>query len=164
MQPLKWILVRSLLVKTFLKTLARQLHLKLTKFTRRSGRPIDFFAKFAAGYDFLKHASSYNREVIRRSRLCLLQLAAANVREVFVYGDRDVLEVLCQLTLEIPVKVNILGEHYKTPADLAPQEVSIETSATRPLKVIIASLVNIEERTMHLRAIGVDPRRIILLS
>ncbi|HEV8725744.1 MAG TPA: hypothetical protein VGW77_34445 [Candidatus Binatia bacterium] len=165
MRLLKWVLVRALLIKTFLKTLARQVYLKLTKFTRRSrGAKNDFFGKFAAGYDFLKHVSLYNWEVIQRSRLCLKQLAAENVQEVFVYGERDVTEVLYSLTFEFPVKLNTLGEHYKIYSDLASHELPIETSASRPEKVVIASLVNIEERAMRLREIGVDERRIVFLS
>ena len=160
----KWVWVRALLTKTFLKTLARQLYLKLTKFTRRSSGAIDFFGKFAAGYDFVKSVSMYNWEVIQRSRFCLKQLAADNVQEVFVYGERDVTEVLYNLTFEIPIKVNMLGEHYKTSNDVASHELRIETGATRPRKVIIASLVNIEERTMRLCEMGVDNRRIVLLS
>jgi len=106
----------------------------------------------------------YNWEVIQRSRLCLKQLAADNVQEVFVYGERDVTEVLYNLTFEIPIKLNMLGEHYKTSNDVASHELRIETGAARPLKVIIASLVNIEERTMRLCEMGVDNRRIVLLS
>jgi hypothetical protein len=161
---LKWILVRALLFKTFLRMLARQVYLKLTKFTRRSRGANNFFGKFAAGYDFLKHVSLYNWEVIQRSRFCLKQLAAENVQEVFVYGERDVTEALYSLTFEFPVKLNMLGEHYKMYSDLASHEFPIETSATRPEKVVIASLVNIEERAMRLREIGVNERRIIFLS
>jgi hypothetical protein len=164
MRLLKWVWVRALLTKTFLKTLARQLYLKVTKFTRRSGGANDFFGKFASGYDFLKHVTLYNWEVIRRSRICLEQLAAENVHEVFVYGERDIREMLYNLTFEIPVKVNILGDRYETSNDFASHELLIETSATGPQKVIIASLVNIEERAMRLRAMGVDEGRIVFLS
>lgn len=164
MRLLKWVLVRALLIKTFLKTLARQLYLKLTKFTRRSRGANDFFGKFAAGYEFLKHVSLYNWEVIQRSRLCLKQLAAENVQEVFVYGERDVTEVLSILTFEFPVNLNLLGEHYKISSDLAAHELPIESSANRPEKVVIASLVNSEERALRLREIGVDEKRIIFLS
>lgn len=157
-------IVSVLLFKTFIKTLARQLYLKLTKFTRRSSGPNAFFAKFAAASDFLKHMSRYNWEVIRRSRRCLEQLAAENVKEVFVYGERDVTEVLCNLAFEIPVKVITLGEYYKALTDLAPHEVPIEMGTVGREKIIIGSLVNIEERTRRLRKMGVDDKRIVLLT
>jgi hypothetical protein len=163
MRFLKWVLVRALLIDTFVKTLARQIYLKLTKFTRRSSGANNLFDKFAAAYAFLTHVSLYNWEIIQRSRRCLRQLAAENVREVFVYGERDVAGVLYSLRFEFPVKLNMLGEHYKVHSDLASHELLLESSATRPEKVIIASLVNIEERVMRLRKIGVDERRIIFL-
>jgi hypothetical protein len=47
---------------------------------------------------------------------------------------------------------------------LAPHELSIEACVARPTKVIIASLVNIEERSKHLRSMGMDDKRIVLLS
>jgi len=72
--------------------------------------------------------------------------------------------MLYNLTFEIPVKVNILGDSYETSNDFASHELLIETSATGPQKVIIASLVNIEERAMRLRAMGVDEGRIVFLS
>jgi len=164
MRVLKRTLVSILLLETFVKTLARQLRLKLTKFTRRSGGPNAFCAKFAAAGDFLKHMSRYNWEIIRRSRRCLEQLAAENVKEVFVYGEPDVTEVLCKLTFEIPVKVTTLGEYYKALTDLAPYEVPIEMGTVGREKIIIGSLVNIEERTRRLRKMGVDDKRIVLLA
>jgi hypothetical protein len=164
MQPLKCVLVRLLLTKTFLKTLARQLRLKLTKFTRRSSGPKAFLGKVTAAGDFLRFIVRYNWDVIRRSRRCLKRLAAENVEEVFVYGESDVTEVLCNLTIEIPVKVMRLGDYHKTLGDLAPQELPIEASVARRTKVIIASLVNVEERTRRLRELGVDEKRIVLLS
>jgi hypothetical protein len=81
-----------------------------------------------------------------------------------VYGERDVTEALYSLTFEFPIKLNMLGEHYKMYSDLASHELPIETSATRPEKVVIASLVNIEERAMRLREIGVDETRIVFLN
>jgi hypothetical protein len=164
MRFLRWIVVRALLVRTFVKMLGRQLYLKLTKFNRRSRGTSELLSKFVVGYDFLKHVSVYNWEVVQRSRVCLKHLVAENVQEVFVYGERDVKEVLYNLTFEIPVRLNMLGEHYKSAGDLASHEHRIESSITRPEKVIIASLVNIEERAFRLREMGVDDRRIVLLG
>ena len=104
--------------------------------------------------------SRYNREVIQRSRRCLERLAADNVQEVFIYGERDVTEVLYSLTLEIPVKINKIPEHFGPQGQWI---LSVEMGATDRKKVIIASLVNIEERTRRLRDMGVNDERIVLL-
>jgi hypothetical protein len=164
MRVLKRALVAALLLKTFIRTIARQLHLKLTKLVRRSSGPNAYFRKFAAATDFLINMARYNCEVIRRSRRCLKRLAVENVEEILVYGEQDVTEVLYNLTIEIPVRVRTLGEYYKTSTDLAPYELPIEASVARRTKVIIASLVNIEERSKLLRSMGVDDKRIVLLG
>jgi hypothetical protein len=150
-------------MKTFLKMLARQLRLKLTKFTRRSRGARGFYNKFRAGCGFLKDMSQYNWEVIHRSRRCLKQLAGDNVHEVFVYGERDVTEVLYGLTFEIPVKIKTIWKRYEPHGDLVGDPVPEEISATTREKVLVASLVNIEESVRRLRELGVDDARIVLL-
>jgi hypothetical protein len=160
---MRYSLVSVLLSKTFLKTLSRQLYLKLTKFTRRSNGPKAFFSRLALAADFLKHMARYNWEVIRRSKRCLRNLAADNVQEVFVYGESDVKEVLYDLTFEIPMKIKTIGEDYKFHRNFGRAELPIEMYAASREKVIVASLVNIDERIKRLRAWGVKDERLVLL-
>jgi hypothetical protein len=156
--------VRALLAKTFIKTLTYQFYLKLTKFRRRPRGSRAFGNSLAAGYDFLRDMSYYNWDVIRRSRRCLKQLAAGNVHEVLVYGERDVKEVLYHLTLEIPVRVKALGEDCETCKDLKRNELPIEVNIESREKIIVASLINVDERVRRLRELGVDNERIVLLN
>jgi hypothetical protein len=164
MRAITYAYVRALLIKTFIKTFARQFYLKLTKLTRRSGGARAFGNKVAAGYDFLRDMSYYNWDVIRRSRRCLKQLAADNVHEVLVYGERDVTEVLYDLTFEIPVRVKALGEDYESRRNLGRSELPIEVDTAGREKIIVASLVNVEERVRRLRELRVDNERIVLLN
>jgi hypothetical protein len=156
--------VRVLLLRTFSRTLGRQIYIKLGKFTRRSGGPKSFLRKVAAGYPFVRDMSRYNRDVLRRSRICLNQLVSEQVEEVFVYGERDVREALYNWTFEIPVKVKIIREYWENKEDISSESVPLEVGAARRDKIIVASLVNIEERTRRLRELGVESDRIVLLN
>ena len=158
------VVVGVLLFRTFIKTLTRQLYLKLTKFTRRSTTPKAYGQKLAAGYSFLRDMFYYNLDVIRRSRRCLKLLAAENIKEVFVYGERDVTEVLYDLTFEIPVRMiricNSPNDYQYSKRNTS----SPEINSAGGKKIIIASLVNVEERTRRLREVGIEDRRLVLLS
>jgi hypothetical protein len=160
---LRLALARILLFKTFIKTLARQLYLKLTKLTRRSRGPRAFGKKLTAGYDFLREMCYYNRDVIRRSRRCLKQLTADNVHQVFVYGEKDVREVLYHLAFEFPVELRTIHEGYESSVNSQPKTVPLEMTRVGREKVIVASLVNIEERIRRLRELGVNDERIVRL-
>jgi hypothetical protein len=153
-----------LLFKIFIKTLAGQLYLKLTKFTRRSSGPKSFLRKFVAGYDFVKDMLAYNWGVIRRCRCCVKKLSAENVPAVLVYGEKDIIEVLSALSFEAPVKMRILRECYEFDKKLGGDLVPVEVSAGSPDKIIVASVVNVEGRTRRLRELGVDAERIVLLD
>ena len=149
---------RISLTRTFIKTFARQLYLKLTKFTRRSSGPKSFWRKVVSGCGFVRDMSRYNRDVIRRSRLCLVRLANEEVREVWVYGEKDIKEVLYDWTFEIPIKVKMICDYSDNRED------GLEVCAASRDKIIIASLVNIEERSRRIRELGVKDDRIIFLN
>lgn len=161
---LRWVLVRILLLKTFTKMLARQVYVKLFKFTRRSRGPEAFYRKFAAGFDFLMSMLKYDRKVIECARRCLTRLAAEDVQEALVFGDKGVTEILYDLAFEIPVKLKTVYEHYEADEDLMQNMVPIEMCGGSRQKVIVASLVNIEERVRRLRELGVDNERMIFLN
>ena len=163
MYAVTYVYVRALLTKTFTKTLSHQFYLKLTKFTRRSRGAKAFAKSLAAGYEFLRDMSYYNWDVIRRSRCCLNQLAKENVQEVFAYGESDVREVLYDLTFEIPVKVKMIRDRYDK-ENAARGAVALEAGAASRDKIIVASVVNVQERIRRLRELGVGHERLILLD
>jgi hypothetical protein len=164
MRCVRYAYVELLLFRTFIKTLVWQLYLKLTKFTRRANGPKSFLRKFEAGYAFLKAMSEYDLDIIRRCRRCVKNLTAENVPAVFVYGEKDVMEILFDLSFKTPMKMRILHEHYETDKKFGWEAISLETGASSTEKIIVASLVNTQERTRRLRELGVDNERIILLT
>lgn len=155
--------VAVLLFKSFVKNLVWQLYVKLTKFTRRSTGPKSFLRKFAAACQFLKGMSEYNWEVLKRCRSCMEELSSRNVPLVLVYGDKDVTEVLHALSLATHVKMRILREDYEAQETFKWEEVPVEIGIFGNEKIIVASLINIQERIRRLRELGVDCDRLVLL-
>jgi hypothetical protein len=156
--------VRALLAKTFLKTLAHQFYLKLTKFTRRSSGPRSFLWKFAAGCEFLSGMSEYNLDVIKRCRACLRSLTAANFSAVLVYGEKDIVDFLRVLSFQSSVELRLLREVYEPERKVGLKAVPVEMAIPGSEKIIVASLVNTQERIRRLIQLGVDKDRIILLD
>jgi hypothetical protein len=163
MRPLRYACVELLLFKTFIKALAKQLYMKVTKFTRRTAGTKAFASKLAKTYYFVKDMSLYNLEVVRRSRRGLRRLEAEKVQELSIYGETDVVEVLYDLTFEIPVKIRVVYKNYPTTTSWRLRLMPLGTAATGDEKVIVASLVNCEEIVNRLRNAGVEDKRIILL-
>jgi hypothetical protein len=163
MRSLKSLLVWPLLIKTLLKTLARQLYIKLTKFTRRTTGSKAFGTKLAKTYYFVKDMSRYNLEVIKRSRHCLQRLRAEKVDELSVFGEADVIEVLYHLTFEIPMKIRVVYKNYPIERTSRLRLAPLAMAATGSEKVVVASLVNCEAIVDYLRDVGVENERIILL-
>src|ERR1044071_7217213 len=156
--------VRLFLFATFFKMLARQLYIKLMKCTRRSSGPKSLMRKLAAGYGFIKDMWMYDRHIIRRCRICLERLVTDNEREVFAYGERDVRDVLSEWTLELPIKVKVIRDYWENEEERLRNFVSLKIGAASRDKIVIASLVNVAERTRQLKELGVDQGRIILLD
>lgn len=157
-------LAQALLFGTFVKMLGRQLHLKLTKFTRRSRGTRDYLSKIIKGYEFLMFMSRYNVDAIRRSRHCLRNLASQNINEVSVYGMKDLAEVLYDLTFEIPITINAIYTDYDQERFLGFDPVPVGEIGKSSGKVIIASLVTVEEKIERLLSLGVTSDRIVLLE
>lgn len=163
MRSFKSLFVWPLLIKTLLNTLAKQLYIKLTKFTRRSKGSRAFVRKFTKAYHFTKDMARYDLEVIRRSRRCLQRLLAEKVHELSICGEADVIEVLYDLTFEMPVTIKAVYKNYPIGRPSRLRLVPLALAATGSEKVVVASLVNCEAIVDCLRDAGVENERIILL-
>jgi hypothetical protein len=156
--------VKLLLLKFFVKTLGRQLYLKLTKFTRRSRGPKSLLRKFAASCEFLRDMSRYNWHVIQSCRLCLNRLSAGKVGVVLVYGEKDIIEVLSDLSLERRIKMRLLCEPYELKKRCGWKTIPVELAASRSEQIIVASLIDTKHKMSRLRELGIRDERIILLT
>ena len=144
--------------------LARQLHLKLTKFTRRSRGTKGLVSKVAKGFDFVRYMSASNMDAIKRSRNCLEKLAAQQVQEVSLYGAGDIAQVLYDLTFEIPMKINSIYDDFDNKRISKFKVVPVAESAKSHEKVIIASFAAVDDKLERLRKLGIDNDRIVVLN
>ena len=93
-----------------------------------------------------------------------IPLAAQGDHEVSFYGTDGIAEILYDLTFEIPVTVkNIyddsIGKKFHTFKVLP-----VEDCRTAKEKLIITSLVGIDERIRRLKTLGVSLDRIVVLQ
>ena len=144
--------------------LARQLHLKLTKFTRRSRGTKGLVSKVAKGFDFVRYMSASNMDAIKRSRNCLEKLAAQQVQEVSLYGAGDIAQVLYDLTFEIPMKIKSIYDDFDNKRISKFKVVPVAESAKSHEKVIIASFAAVDDKLERLRKLGIDNDRIVVLN
>ena len=156
------LVVQILLFRILVQMLARQLYLKFTKFTRRTREPKDFLRKIVRGYGFFMDMVRYNLEVVRRSRYCLDKLAEQGVREAAIYGERPILEVLCQMASAGPVKIKRIDPETETRRPT--YDVKSADHITKCDKaVIVASLIDIDRKKERLLKMGVEEERMVVL-
>jgi len=152
------------LIVTFLKMLARQFHMKMTKFSRQPKSFKDVLGKIYKTYDFLKNMSQYNAYILSRCKICLNELASSNVRDFAIYGAGDIAEILYKLTLDAPVKISAVYDGLECKKFFSFNVMYEEAIKGYTGKVVVASLVGLEEKIERLRRLGVDRERIIVLQ
>ena len=153
-----------LLSKTFVKMLARQSYIKITKFSRRAKTLGDFWHKILRTYDFVESVCQYNLYAIRQSRKVLHELTQREINEVSVYGVGDIAEVIYDLSFEQPMKIAAIYDDRKSKRFFRVKVLPVEQCASGSEKVIIGTLIGINDKVTRLKRLGVSPERIIVLQ
>jgi hypothetical protein len=162
------LLVQVLLVAIFVKMLVHQLYVKATKLSRASRTLRDASGRLPKTGAFLLSMWQYDLEVIRRSRRCVEQLAAARIREVSLFGVGDVAEVLYYLTLGTPLTIVAVYDDV-TLEDIPSERFfrylvqPVALCRAREHKVIVAALVGLEDQIQTLRDSGIRGDQIIVI-
>jgi hypothetical protein len=152
------------LFATFVKMLAKQFWIKVTKVPRQVKSPKVALQKVVNAYSFLKTASQHNRYIIQQSRQVLCELAAQGTREVSLYGTGDIAEILYGLTSDLPVKIRSIYSDFGGRNFLGFNVLPIDTGAKQEEKIIIAAMAGLEEKIERLRELGIERERIVLLQ
>ena len=164
MRVLRSGLVRFLLFKTFCKLLAKQFYVKLTKVPRDVTTVRAILRKSINVYAFLKSASQHNLDTLRQSRRVLADLAYQEITVVSLYGTGEIAELLHGLASEVSIGIRSIyddfGEETFLGANVLPIEVCVQSSE----RIIIASVVGIEEKIAHLKRLGIKQDRIVRLQ
>jgi hypothetical protein len=170
-------IVRLRLCQTFSRLFAKQAREKISSLCANAGKASDAAepatqpsAAAANGsnlvrvYQFGKRMLEFCLYATQRSRECLNVLAAQGDHEVSFYGTDGIAEILYDLTFEMPVTVKNIYDDSIRKRFHGFKVLPIEASRTAKEKLIITSLVGVEEKVRRLKTIGVSPERIVVLQ
>jgi len=114
-------------------------------------------------WGFAKRSLEFCVYATERSRECLNTLAAGENSEVSFYGTDEFAEILYALTLHAPVALKNIYDDINGKKFHAFKVLPIETCRSTREKVIITSLVGLEDKMRRLKTFGVSADRIIIL-
>jgi hypothetical protein len=115
-------------------------------------------------YRFAKRVLEFCVYATERSRQCLKTLAAQGVREVSIYGTGDLAEILYAVTFEVPVKIKRIYDDLDGETFHSFKVLPIESCDPNREKLIITSLIGIDDKVRRLKTLGVFPDRIVVLQ
>ena len=124
----------------------------------------DTVFKLAKVYQFSRRIFEFYLYAIEQSRQCLEALAAQGEMEVSFYGTDDVAEILYNLTFEVPVKIKNVYDDLDGKSFHNFRVLPIQKCDSDREKLIITSLVGIENKVKRLKTLGVSRDRIVVLQ
>ncbi|TAN64006.1 glycosyltransferase [bacterium] len=155
--------VNAWLVATFFKILVKQFHMKLTKFTRKSYSGRELLKKVYRSYDFFKKMGQYNSYTFQRCGVCLKELASENTGSIALYGTGEVAEIIYKMSLCEPVKVSAVFDGFASGSFFDVKVLPFENIRYYNGKILIASLIGVDDKVEALKKIGVSKERIVVL-
>lgn len=114
-------------------------------------------------WGFAKRTVEFCVYATERSRECLNTLAAGGNNEVSFYGTDEFAEILYALTFHTPVAVKNIYDDINGKKFHALKVLPVETCGSTQEKVIITSLVGVEDKIRRLKTYGVPADRIVIL-
>jgi hypothetical protein len=115
-------------------------------------------------WGFAKRSLEFCVYATERSRECLNTLAAGGNNEVSFYGTDEFAEIFYSLTFHTPVAVKNIYDDTNGKKFHALKVLPIKTCGSTQEKVIITSLVGVEDKMRRLKTFGVSADRIVILQ
>jgi hypothetical protein len=115
-------------------------------------------------WGFAKRSLEFCVYATERSRECLNTLAAGGNNEVSFYGTDEFAEIFYSLTFHTPVAVKNIYDDTNGKKFHALKVLPIETCGSTQERVIITSLVGVEDKIRRLKTFGVSADRIVILQ
>jgi hypothetical protein len=113
---------------------------------------------------FVRRILESHLYVIRCSKRCLQSLAAYGETEISLYGSGDIAEVVYSLTFEESIKIKNVYDDCRASKFHGLAILPIEECNSSEEKLMITSLVEIENQVRRLKSLGVPPERILVLQ
>lgn len=148
---------------TFVKMLARQLHMKAVKFSRDPKSLGEGIRKAHRVFGFLGSMARYNAHVVDRCSNCLKNLAADGVKEFALCGTGDIAEVLYRLAKDSPVKISAVYGYFEGRDFFGLKVTGMDKIGGYNGKVVVAALASAEETAEGLKHAGLEPEKIVFL-
>ena len=141
---------------TLLQVLMKQLSKEKTHFKR-------IFKEVYRSYLLLTDANKYNAYAEERCRNCLKELASNDIREIALYGTNDVAGILCHLTCQSLVRIKAIYNNSRGKKFFGLDVMPAEEIKYYHGKIVVADLIEIEDKVNTLGKLGVPTERIITL-
>jgi len=149
---------------TLIKMVAKQFWIKLVKVPRQIRSPAAALRKAINAFHFVRNSVQHNVYIAEQSQRIFQDLAAQGTTEVALYGTGDIAEMLCKLSAGLQVTIRSVYDDFADD-DFAGFKVQpTRELVNRSEKVIIASIVGVEEKIEHLQQLGVERERIVNLQ
>jgi len=155
-------MVRLRLLHLFARMLAFQLHIKVTKLSRRSTSVGDTSARPWKAALFFWSMCRYDARALRACRRCLQRLQARGVARVAIYGANDIARALTILAAETSIDVGAIYDDFYTGRFAGHEVRPLSRCQHEPDEVILAALVGIEDRIERLLTAGFKGRLVLV--
>lgn len=157
-------LMNPKLAATLVKMVTRQFWIKLTRVPRQVSNPKVLLKKIIGVYSFLRIACRHNLYVMQLARQVFDELRQQGIQSVSLYGTGEIAEMLYSLAGEVPMKITCFYDDFGNRKFLEFDVLPIEEGAADEGKIVIASVINVEEKIARLMRSGVDRERIAVLQ
>jgi len=142
----------------------RQQHFLFKVISEPLCHPMMFMKTIMVGFKlfgYLLHKGRISQ--VRKCHECLKRLALHGVEEVVVYGANDIAKVIYILSWRMPVKVRDVYDDAGTRKLLRFKVLPVEALNGYKGRIIIGSLVDVEDRVKKLKEMGIDEERLVIL-
>jgi hypothetical protein len=148
----------------FFKMYVRYLIMRVSRFSRRSKRLGELFAKVFKIFHFLRDTGRYLRHVIARVQSFAEEAHGKGVDEIYVYGKGPVSEVLVALRSRYSLQLCFLSDDGWSSGQNGTAHASLESALYRQGPVVLGTSVGAEEKMVRLLQLGVARERIVILQ
>jgi len=146
---------------TLLKVLLRQPFKRIPKLMKRPEAIKEIWREVSKHYLFLTDMNKYNAHAMERCKNCLKKLTSNGITEIALYGTGDVAGMFYRLALDSQVRIRAIYDHLGGNKCLGLDVMPVESIQHYSGKIVITTLVGVENEVEELRRMGVKLGNII---
>jgi hypothetical protein len=146
---------------TLLKVLLSQPFKRIPKLLKRPEPIKEIWREVRKNYLFLTDMNKYNAHAMERCKNCLKKLASNGITEIALYGTGDVTGMFYHLALSSPVRIRAIYDHLGGNKCLGLDVMPVESIKHYSGKIVLTTLIGVENEVEELRGMGVKVGNII---